>query len=77
MYTIVKKLDGKFLCIGQIQDGNEQWEEPSLEDAVQSLKKFAKTMNGARGADKLKRKHIKYLQERHISRIECVPWEPK
>ena len=49
MYTIVKRLNGTFLCIGKLQDGTERWEEQSLDTAVQSLKKFAKTMNGARG----------------------------
>jgi len=76
MYTIVKRLNGTFLCIGKLQDGTERWEEQSLDTAVQSLKKFAKTMNGARGKHKLKRKHITYLQEQHVSEVKCVPWEP-
>lgn len=77
MYTIVKRLDGTYLCMGRLQDGTERWEEKSLDAAVKSLKKFAKTMNGARGEHKLKRKGITFLKEQQVSEIKCVPWNPE
>lgn len=76
MYTIVKRLNGTFLCMGRIQDGTERWEEKSLDEAVKSMKSFAKVMNGARGEHKLKRKHITFLQEQWVSEIKYVAWNP-
>lgn len=77
MYTVIKKLNGKYLCIGGLQDGSERWEEDSLEAAVKSMKRFAEVMNGARGEHKLKRKHITFLQERNVTTTACVPWDGK
>jgi hypothetical protein len=58
MYTITDMGNGQFWCEGKLQDGTERWVKSSLEEAVQSMKTFAKTMNGT----KLKKKHIAYLR---------------
>ena len=44
---------------GRLQDGTERCDEPTLDTAVKSLKKFAKSCNN----DEIKKKHISYFEE--------------
>ncbi len=46
MYRIIYGRDGKYHCEGRLQDGTERWTNDTLDEAVDSLKKFARTMNG-------------------------------
>ena len=72
MYTIVKGMDGRFHCQGRLQDGAERWIKDTLDEAVASMKKFARVLNGT----KIKKKDITFLQERPAAGVECVPWDP-
>lgn len=58
MYTIYRMQDGTYHCEGRLQDGTERWISSSLESAIESMKKFAKTMNGT----KLKKKGIVFFE---------------
>lgn len=72
MYTIVLLQNGKYFCCGRLQDGKEEWSANTLEEAVSSMKTFAKTMNGT----KLKKKHITYLQEKPVTKAAWIEWKP-
>ncbi len=72
MYIIFKNQDGTFHCHGRIQDGTERWIKPTLEEAVKSMKQFAKLMNGM----KIKKKDITFLQPIEKVITEWVKWEP-
>ena len=73
MYAIYKQQDGKYYCTGMLQDGTERWTKDTLEEAIKSLKEFAKTMNGARGIHKLKTKHIQYFESAQVVKTEWIP----
>lgn len=47
MYSIIELEGGKFQCICYIQDGVENWIETSRDEAIQSLVRAAKTLNGS------------------------------
>ena len=72
MYTIYLLLSGKFYCMGKLQDGTERWEEDTLEEAIKSMKSFAKALNGT----KIKKKDIEFFKERACEVSEFVPWQP-
>lgn len=72
MYTIFKGTDGKFHCEGRLQDGTERWTKDTLDEAVESLKQFAETMNGAKGPHRLKRKHISYYESVQVVKTEWI-----
>lgn len=46
MYRITQLTTGMFLCECQIQDGTESWQEAIRQEAVQSLIRAARTLNG-------------------------------
>lgn len=73
MYTIMLGQDGKYHCTGKLQDGTERWTENTLDAAVKSMKRFAKTMNGAKIK---KRTGITYLREVQVAKSDCVPYDP-
>ena len=73
MYTIVELPSGKYECQGRIQDGTEYWTCDTLEEAIKSMKQFAKFMNGA---TKLKKKHIRFLHQQQVIRTEYVEFRP-
>lgn len=66
MYQIFRDMDGKYHCAGRLQDGTERWTCNTLDEAVQSLKDFARAANG----DTIKRKQISYYEERPIRATE-------
>lgn len=47
MYTIIRLLNGKWAVECRIQDGTERWQEDSRKEAVRSLIRAAKTLNGS------------------------------
>lgn len=72
MYAICKGDDGKFYCHGRLQDGTERWVKNTLEEAIKSMKQFAKSMNG----QKIKKKNIEYLQTATVAEVKAIPWDP-
>jgi hypothetical protein len=70
MYTIIKRNNGTFRCIGKLQDVTERWICSTLEEAIDSMKQFARTMNGT----KLKKSGIAYLQEQSVPLVEWKPF---
>lgn len=74
MYTITKCLDGKFFCECIIQDGTERWLKQDIDEAVNSMKRAAEILNGA----KIKKRDISFRQQREIleTTIEYIPWIP-
>lgn len=46
MYTISVEPDGSCYCEGRVQDGTETWTKPNRREAVQSMIRFARVMNG-------------------------------
>jgi hypothetical protein len=46
LYAVIAKPNGKYICECGIQDGTERWEEDTLEEALQSVVRAAKTLNG-------------------------------
>lgn len=45
MYIITQRNDGKWLCSVMIQDGWEQWEENSRQEAIHSVISGARVLN--------------------------------
>ncbi len=72
MYTIFKGHDGKFHCQGRLQDGTERWVKDTLEEAIKSMKSFAKFGNGT----KIKKKDIQFLQLVQVVEEKWVEWRP-
>ena len=68
MYTIYCKDDGTFACEGRLQDGTERWTEATLKKAVDSLKQFAKAMNGT----KIARKDIAVMKSIQVVETKWV-----
>jgi len=73
MYTIIKRLDGAYLCVCQLQDGNERNTCSTLDEAIKHCKSFAKTMNGT----KIKKKDITYMIEQSVTKTKCVQVDRK
>ena len=73
MYVIVELPNKKYECQGRIQDGTEYWTCDTLEEAIKSMKQFAKFMNGA---TKLKKKDILFLRQQQVTRVEYVEFKP-
>ncbi len=71
MCEIYSMADGTFRCVGKIQDGTERWTCNTLEEAVKSMKRFAKVMNGT----KIKKKHIAFFVPKHVAKTEWVEQE--
>jgi hypothetical protein len=69
MYTIFKT-DGTFHCEGRLQDGTERWTKPTLEEAIKSMKHFAKVMNGM----KIKKKDIQFFESKEVVERKWVPF---
>lgn len=69
MYTIIKRLDGKYHCYCQLQDGKEHYAYDTLTEAVRCCKKFAEIMNGEKN---LKKKDITYQIEKPLTLTEFV-----
>ncbi len=46
MYQVTQLKTGRFTCWGMVQDGSERWEEKTPREAVDSMVRFAKVMNG-------------------------------
>ena len=76
MYTIVKLKTGKFLGPFRLQDGTGRYTFDTPDEAVKSAKRFAETVNGARGEHGLKKKHITFLQEKDVVETRWVPRNP-
>jgi hypothetical protein len=77
MYVIHVHDNGTCSCRGNYQDGHEEWQSPTLAEAVASMKTFAKTMNGTKIK---KRKDITYLRpelETKVAWKEFKPFEGK
>jgi hypothetical protein len=72
VYSIILQTDGKYRCVGLLQDGTERWIESTFEEAVASMKQFSKQTNH----QKIKRKDIEYLRD--VQRIvwDTEPWTP-
>lgn len=70
---IVELPNKKYECQGRIQDGTEYWTCDTLEEAIKSMKQFAKVMNGA---PKLKKKDILFLRQQQIIRTEYTEFKP-
>ncbi len=68
MYVIYLGSDNKYHCEGRLQDSTERWVENSLEEAVKSLKQFAKFGNGM----KIKRKDIAYFVAKEVVKQEYI-----
>jgi hypothetical protein len=68
MYRITKLLCGFYWCECQLQDGNERFQERTLEDAIDAVKKFAKVMNGT----KIKKKDIAFFKEEMVKPTTTV-----
>ena len=47
MYKIIKQLDGKYLALCRIQDGTERYIHATRDEAIRSLIRDAKVMNGS------------------------------
>lgn len=73
MYTIFVNDNGTCSCHGSLQDGTEKWEAANLTAAVQSMKDFAKTMNGAKIK---KRRDITYLKPTLETRVVWTEFKP-
>lgn len=71
MYTIIEE-NGKFVCEGRLQDGTERWTKDTLDEAVESLKRFADVMNHDKN---LKRKHITFLKPIQALQTQYVEHE--
>lgn len=69
MYEIYCREDGTFTCVGRLQDGTERWTSLSLDEAIKSLKKFAKVMNGST----LKKGGITIYREKKVMTSVWVP----
>lgn len=65
-------MDGRFNCVGQLQDGSEKWICSTLDAAVKEMKQFAKVMNHS----KIKKKDINYYQEIETKITQVVDWKP-
>lgn len=72
MYEICKMKDGRFNCVGQLQDGSEKWICNTLESAIKEMKLFAKETNHS----KIKKKQIHYYQEIETVVTQVVEWKP-
>lgn len=72
MYTIYQMPDGTYSCEGRLQDGTERWTKPTLEEAIKSMKGFARTMNNT----KLKKRQITYLRPVQVVKQEYEPFNP-
>ena len=68
MYSIIKQIDGKYGMCCTIQDGVETKVCISKEEAVKTLIKWAKYLNGT----VIKRKDIKFGIEQPIKSTEIV-----
>ena len=71
MYAIYQHADGTFYCGGGLQDGTERWTRSTLEEAVKSLKDFAKSLNGT----KIKRKDIGFFRQVQVVKAEWTRCE--
>lgn len=60
MYTIISLLNGKYKCVGRLQDSTEYWERNSREEAIESMISFAKYGNGTN----INVKFITFLSEK-------------
>jgi hypothetical protein len=72
MYKIIALSVGTFRCVGQLQDGIERWDMPTLSEAIKSMKQFAKTMNGM----KIKKKNIEFLRIEEVRETRLVQYKP-
>lgn len=68
MYTIIETTDKDYLCICQIQDGNERWSESSLDAAVDSMIRSAKVMNHST----IEKKDIVFYRQERVVTTELV-----
>lgn len=68
MYTIIETTDKDYLCICQIQDGNERWSERSLGEAVDSMIRSAKTLNHTT----IEKKDIVFYRQERVVTTELV-----
>lgn len=72
MYTIIELGNGKYRCEGKLQDSTERWDEDSLEEAIKSMKEFAKFGNGV----KIKKKDIVFLRAVQVVKTEYQQFKP-
>jgi hypothetical protein len=59
---IIQRIDGKYLCIVQIQDGTDQWDEDTEDAARKAVKLAEKVLNG----NKIKKKDISLYREERV-----------
>ncbi len=59
MYSITKRIDGKYVAACRIQDGTERWVKDTIDEAIRFLKDSAKTLNHT----KIKRRDIEFFKE--------------
>lgn len=74
MYTIILGLDGKYHCEGMLQDSTERWSHDTLDEAVKSMKDFAKHGNH----DNIKKKDITFLRVAPVTEplYRYEEWKP-
>ena len=71
MYRITRKIDGKYACYLMYQDGHEDWEECSMEDAIESMISGAYSWNHS----VINANDIEFYQEKPIKTTEVIPME--
>lgn len=71
MYTIIRQLDGRIRGSYKIQDGTETSIYPSKEEAIKSLIRAAKSMNGS----EITERDIKFGKE--VQKVVTdIEWDP-
>ena len=69
MYRITRKIDGNYACYLMYQDGHENWEECSMEDAIEAMISGAKAWNGTI----INANDISFYQEKPIQTTTVEP----